>query len=76
LSKPAPKRSNAEALSLAKAVEERWAQSKSDNMPRPSLQEIRDAERAVLAIDAKGPDFRAAWAAFVRLRVIEREAAA
>ncbi len=76
LSKSAPKRSNAEALALAKTVEERWAQSKSGNVPRPSLQEIRDAERALLAIDAKGPDFRAAWAAFVRLRAIEREAAA
>lgn len=75
LSKPAPKRSNAEALALAKAVEERWSQYKSGQTPRPSLQEIRDAERALLAIDASGPDFRAAWAAFVRLRAIEREAA-
>ena len=76
LSKSAPKRSNAEALALAKTVEERWAQSKSGQAPRPSLQDIRDAERALLAIDAKGPDFREAWAAFVRLRAIERQAAA
>jgi hypothetical protein len=76
LSKPAPKRSNAEALALAKGVEDRWALHKSGNAPRPSLQEIRDAERGLLAIDAKGPDFREAWAAFVRLRAIEREATA
>jgi hypothetical protein len=76
LSKPAPKRSNAEALALAKSIEDRWAHHKSGNAPRPSLQDIRDAERALLAIDAKGPDFRDAWAAFVRLRAIEREAAA
>lgn len=76
LSKPAPKRSNAESLALAKAVEERWAQYKSGHAPRPSLQEIRDAKRALLAIDANGPDFRDAWAAFVRLRAIEREVTA
>lgn len=76
LSKPAQKRSTADALALAKTVEERWAQFKSGNAPRPSVQEIRDAERALLAIDAKGPDFGDAWAAFVRLRAIEREASA
>lgn len=76
LSQLAPKRSNADALALAKAIEERWSQSKSGNALRPSLQEIRDAERALLAIDAKGPDFREAWSAFVRLRAIEREAMA
>jgi hypothetical protein len=77
LSKPVSKRSNAEALAQAKTVEERWALHKSDSTkPRPSMQDIRDAERALLAIDASGPDFRAAWAAFVRLRAIEREAGA
>jgi hypothetical protein len=76
LSRSAPTRSNAEALALAKTVEERWTQSKSGQAPRPSLQDIRDAERALLAIDAKGPDFREAWAVFVRLRAIERQAAA
>lgn len=76
LSRPAPKRSNAEALALAKSVEERWTQSRTGQAPRPSLQDIRDAERALLAIDPKGPDFREAWAAFVRLRAIERQAAA
>ncbi len=76
LSRPAPRRSNAEALALAKSVEDRWARSKSTNAPRPSLQDIRDAERGLLAIDANGPDFREAWAAFVRLHAIEREAAA
>ena len=75
LSKSGPKLSNADALALAWDVEQRWVQHKAGTAKtRPSLDDIRNAERALLTIDAKGPDFRAAWAAFVRLRAVEREA--
>jgi hypothetical protein len=77
LTKPGPGLGNADALRLAKEVEQRWAQHKADPAKkRPSLDDIRNAERALLAVDAKGPDFRTAWAAFVRLRAVEREATA
>lgn len=77
LSGSAPGRSDAEALALARDVEQRWAQHKAGTAtPRPSVDDIRNAQRALLAVDATGPDFRAAWAAFVRLRAIEREATA
>lgn len=76
LSGAAPARSDAEALALAKDVEQRWAQHKAGTATtRPSLDDIRNAQRALLAVDAKGPDFQTAWAAFVRLRALEREAA-
>lgn len=75
LSRPGPKLSNADALALARDVEQRWALHKADAAKtRPSVDDIRNAERALLTIDATGPDFRAAWAAFVRLRAVEREA--
>jgi hypothetical protein len=77
LSKPGPKLSNADALALAKDIEQRWAQHKAGTAKaRPSVDDIRNAERALLTIDARGADFRAAWAAFVRLRAVEREATA
>jgi hypothetical protein len=77
LSKPAPKLGNAEALALAKDVEQRWTRYKAGTEKlRPSVEDIRAAERALMTIDARGPDFPAAWAAFVRLRAMEREAAA
>lgn len=77
LSKPGPKLSNADALALARDVEQRWAQHRAGTAKtRPSVDDIRNAERALLTIDAAGPDFRAAWAAFVRLRAVEREATA
>jgi hypothetical protein len=77
LAKPGPRLSNADALLLAKEVEQRWAQHKADaTKKRPSVDEIRHAERALLAIDPKAADYRAAWAAFVRLRALEREATA
>lgn len=76
LSKSAPGGSPAGALALARDVEERWDQYKSGKTKtRPSLQNVRDAQRALLTIDAKAPEFRPAWAAFVRLRALEREAA-
>jgi hypothetical protein len=75
LARPAPKRSPAEALAQAREIEDRWAQHKSGKTQvRPSAEEIRSAERALLTIDPSGPDFRTAWAAFVRLRALGRQA--
>lgn len=77
LAKPAQKRTNAEALVLAKSVEDLWAKSKAGtSSQRPSLDEVREALRALMAIDAKSAEFPQAWAAFVQLRAIEREAGA
>jgi hypothetical protein len=75
LGKPAAARTPAQALALAKDVEDRWAESKSGNIRlRPSSEEIREACRALLAINPKNDQFPKAWAAFSRLRKIEREA--
>jgi len=77
LSKPAEKRTTAQALALAAEVEQRWAQFKAGNSKvRPSPDDIRKALRALLAIDPKDEGFPRAWAAFVRLRKIERDVAA
>jgi hypothetical protein len=75
LGKPAERRTPAQAIALAKDVEDRWEQSKSGNPKiRPSSEEIREACRALLAINPKHAEFPKAWAAFVRLRKIDREA--
>jgi hypothetical protein len=75
LGKPAARRTPAQAIALAKDVEDRWEQSKSGNPKiRPSSEEIREACRALLAINPKNQEFPKAWAAFVRLRKIDREA--
>lgn len=77
LSKPAKKRTTAQALALATEVEERWAQFKAGNPEeRPSPDDIREALGALLAIDPKDTGYPRAWAAFVRLRKIERDAGA
>lgn len=75
LAKPTAIRSPAEAVALAKRLEDRWEKSKSGNIRlRPSSEEIKEACRALLAIDPKHDQFPNAWAAFVRLRKIDREA--
>lgn len=72
LAKTGKKRTPAEALVFAQQVEERWKRSeKSGNAKaRPSSEDIREACRALLAIDPKDADYRKAWAVFVRLRKI------
>jgi hypothetical protein len=73
LALPAQKRTTAQALALAKAVEERWERSKSGNVKlRPSSDEIQEACRALLGISPQDSEFPKAWAAFVRLRKIDR----
>lgn len=75
LAKPAEKHTDAEALTLAKEVEDRWAQHLADaRKQQPSLADIRNALRALLAIDPRSEAYPKAWAAFLRLRKIEREA--
>lgn len=77
LALPGLKRTNADAIAAARDVEERWTQFKSGaSRKRPSITEIRDAQRTLLAVDATSADFPAAWALFVRLRKVEREAVA
>jgi hypothetical protein len=75
LGRPAAKRTPAEAIAFAQDVENRWTQSKSgDARVRPSSEEIKEACRAMLAIDPKSEHFPKAWATFVRLRKIDRDA--
>jgi hypothetical protein len=77
LSKPVKKRTTAQAMALAAEIEERWAQFKAGNpQERPSPDDIREALGALLAIDPKDAGFPRAWAAFLRLRKIERDAGA
>jgi hypothetical protein len=75
LAKATHKRSTAQALALAKDVEDRWERSKSRRhlRTRPSVEEVREACRALLTVDPRDKDYAKAWAAFVRLRKIDRE---
>ncbi|MGY2901128.1 hypothetical protein [Bradyrhizobium sp. URHC0002] len=76
LARPAQKRTTAQAMALAKDVEDRWKQSNSGaSNSRPSSDEIKEACRALLAINPKDEEFPKAWAAFVRLRKIDRDTA-
>lgn len=72
-----PKRTAAEALALAKAVETHRGQSKSLEAPakRVLLDEIKEARCALLTIDPADKAYPQAWASFVRLREIDRELA-
>jgi hypothetical protein len=75
LAKSAQRRTPGQAIALAKEIEDRWEQSKSENSKaRPSSDEIQEACRALLAISPKDNEYPKAWAAFVRLRKIERDA--
>lgn len=75
LAKPIQKRSAAQTLAMARDIEHRWEQSKSGNPGvRPSPDEIKEVCHALLAIESKSEEFPRAWAAFVRLRKIDRAA--
>lgn len=75
LARPAQKRTTEQAIALAKDVEDRWERSNSGAASsRPSPDEINEACRALLAIDPKDDAYPKAWAAFVRLRRIDRAA--
>jgi hypothetical protein len=68
-------RTAAEALALAKEIEARWEQPRTlqASAQRASSEEIRKARCALLAIDPADKDYPQAWAAFVRLRNIDRD---
>lgn len=75
LAKWAQKRSTGLAFALAKDIEDRWEQSRYGNANgRPSADEVQEACRALITIDPKDAEYPKAWAAFVRLRKIERDA--
>jgi hypothetical protein len=77
LAKPAIKRTNADAVALASDIEQRWSNAEAGrSRSKPSTAEIQEALRALLAIDPKSQEFPKAWALFVRLRQIDREATA
>ncbi|TFV76524.1 hypothetical protein E4K64_13215 [Bradyrhizobium frederickii] len=75
--KSTQERTAAEALAVAKEIEARWEQSRTLEAPtkRVSSEEIKRARCALLAIDPADKDYPQAWAAFVRLRNIERDLA-
>jgi hypothetical protein len=75
LARSALKRTTGQAIALAKDIEDRWEQSRYGNAKgRPAADEIQEACRALLTIDPKDNEFSKAWAAFLRLRKIERDA--
>ena len=75
LGKPAAIRTPAQAIALAKDVEDRWEELKAGNTKvRPSSEEIKEACRALLAINPKDNQFPEAWAVFVRLYKIDHDA--
>lgn len=74
LAKWTPKRTTGQAIAMSKEIEDRWEQSRRGNAKgRPSAAEIQEACRALLAVDPKDGEFPNAWAAFVRLRKIDRD---
>ncbi|MBB4372031.1 hypothetical protein GGD63_004835 [Bradyrhizobium sp. cir1] len=77
LARSTRKRTPSEALALAKDVEDRWkkAASSADISMRPSPEDINEACRALLTIDAKEAEYPKAWAAFTRLQKIGRDIA-
>lgn len=75
--KPTQERTTAEALAFAKEIEARWEQSRRSqaSAKRVSSEEIKQARCALLAIAPADKEYPQAWAAFVRLRSIDRDTA-
>jgi hypothetical protein len=77
LSKPSPKLANSEAIELASEIERRWKRFETGkSATHPSVSEIEEALRALLAIKEQSQEFPQAWASFVRLQKIHRAASA
>jgi hypothetical protein len=75
LAKPGSKLSNGEALELASEIETRWKRFETGkSTTHPSVNEIDEARRALLAIKEQSAEFPQAWASFVRLGKIHRAA--
>jgi hypothetical protein len=77
LSTSSSKLTNSEAIQLAAEIEGRWKRFEAGkSAAHPSVSEIKEALRALLAIKEQSPEFPQAWASFVRLRKIHRTASA
>jgi hypothetical protein len=75
LSKPGTKLINSEAIELASEIESRWKRFETGkSATHPSVSEIEEALRALLAIKEQSSEFPQAWASFVRLRKTHRTA--
>ena len=71
-----PRRTPAQTLAYARSVEARWKEFKSGRSKRPVLmKESSAAIRSLMAIKPDVPQYREAWAAFLRLHKIDREIA-
>jgi hypothetical protein len=76
LSKPSPKLTNSEAIELSSEIDARWKRFETGKTTtHPSLSEIDEAQRGLLAIKEQSAEFPRAWASFVRLQKIHRAAA-
>jgi hypothetical protein len=77
LAEPARKRTPEQAIALASDVERRWKSFKAGrSASHPRTGDIEEALGALLAIEPDSKDYPKAWALFVSLRQIDREAAA
>jgi hypothetical protein len=77
LARPVRKRTPEQAIALASGVEARWKSFKAGrSASHPRTGEIEEALRALLAIEPNSREFPKAWALFVSLRQIDREAGA
>jgi hypothetical protein len=73
LSKPTTKLTNSEAIELASEMESRWKRFETGkSTTHPSVSEIEEDLRALLAIREQSSEFPQAWASFVQLRKIHR----
>jgi hypothetical protein len=71
-----PRRTPAQTLSYARSIQARWEEFKSGRSKRPVLmKESSAAIRSLVAIQPDAPQYREAWAAFLRLRKINQEIA-
>jgi len=75
LSKPGAEFTESEAMELASDIERRWQRfADGKSASRPSVNEIEEAQRALLTIKEQSPQFPQAWAAFVRLQKLRQDA--
>ena len=77
LARPVRKRTPEQAIAMAATVEERWNRFKAGrSSSQPRTTEIEEALRTLLTVEPDSKDFPKAWALFVSLRQIDREAGA
>jgi hypothetical protein len=72
--KPLPVKTARQKVEMAKSVNDRWDAFKAGRSKiYPTSDESGTAVKQILTVDAKAPEFPAAWAAFVRLRQVDRD---